>query len=971
MTSTQSPKPSSEHLALAAALRLNWQQPQRARSLFRPFYRLADLAFLAAKRLYHHLGLTLLSLLGVVLAIALVSSATFFSNAVDTVIMRQELAEYSRITGRPPFSSRIYASSSRTVPLTIDRVEALGENVAGTLSDEVRLPIRSLGMMADSGVLEFHALPTDTRYTSGRALDNVSVIYFKEIVEHIDIEGAAFDQPASSDALDIWMHGTLAADLGVQIGERFELMTNQDVAIPIHLAGFWDPTDTDDPFWFNDPNGALVDKLLVRRNDYVAQVEPRLEIKVRAVTWYVVLDELQATPSRGRDYVEGFDRAKLVIGRYLPDSQLTTPTVSLGKFVGRQTILTTLLLGFNVPALGFLLYFLIVTSAVVAYWQRRESAIMISRGMTRWGVLSYTLVEGLLLFLIGLPLGLGLGMLLARLMGYTSSFLDFEARTALPVSISGINLPLIGATFGVLLIAKLWTAAASSGETVLTQQREHARPPRGPFWYRAYLDFLLLIPAYYGYQQLMQRGSLGALVESRPEELYQDPLLVVVPALFVVVMAFLAMRLFPWAMRLLDWLANRTPWLTPHLALRQLGRYSQNYINPMLLVIVSLALGVYTLSMAASLDRWLVDRMYYQVGADLAFTPYLESEALAASPAIGADWVPPTTEFAELPGAVAATRVGNYRAEIDLGGGTGGRVRGRFLGVDRVDFSRVAWFRGDLARESLGALMNRLALVDDGILVAQEFLVANQLHVGGQLNIHVITDFGASINTTFTIVGTYEYFPTVYPDQPAVVGNLEYLFSFFGVTMPHRIWMDLAPGADGQAVLEAVHTLGIDSRESQDAQALITTEQAKMERVGVFGTLSVGFIAATFMAALGLLTYSYASMNERMYLFSVMRSIGLYGRQVIGQVALEYGVLTAYGAIAGVIAGSTAATMFVPLFRVTGDLGTALPPLLPILAREEIFPMAVLFATVMIILEMLVITSAVFQKLFSALRLGH
>ena len=144
-----------------------------------------------------------------------------------------------------------------------------------------------------------------------------------------------------------------------------------------------------------------------------------------------------------------------------------------------------------------------------------------------------------------------------------------------------------------------------------------------------------------------------------------------------------------------------------------------------------------------------------------------------------------------------------------------------------------------------------------------------------------------------------------------------------------------------------------------------------MERVGVFGTLSVGFIAATFMAALGLLTYSYASMNERLYLFSVMRSIGLNRGQVVGQVALEYTVLTAYGAIAGVVAGSTVATMFIPLFRITGDLGTALPPLLPILARDEIFPLAIAFAGVMIVLEIVVISSALYQRLFSALRLGH
>jgi hypothetical protein len=41
-------------------------------------------------------------------------------------------------------------------------------------------------------------------------------------------------------------------------------------------------------------------------------------------------------------------------------------------------------------------------------------------------------------------------------------------------------------------------------------------------------------------------------------------------------------------------------------------------------VILSLGLGVYLLSMAASLDQWLTDRIYYRVGVDLTFEPYRE-----------------------------------------------------------------------------------------------------------------------------------------------------------------------------------------------------------------------------------------------------------------------------------------------------------------------------------------------------------
>ncbi|WP_320178880.1 hypothetical protein [Roseovarius pacificus] len=79
-------------------------------------------------------------------------------------------------------------------------------------------------------------------------------------------------------------------------------------------------------------------------------------------------------PAKARHYKEGFDKAATILPRYIPDARLTAATNAFEKFVGHQTSLTTLLMGFNIPALGFLIYFLVLTSAVIAYWQRRETA---------------------------------------------------------------------------------------------------------------------------------------------------------------------------------------------------------------------------------------------------------------------------------------------------------------------------------------------------------------------------------------------------------------------------------------------------------------------------------------------------------------------------------------------------------------------------------------------------------------------
>ena len=113
------------------------------------------------------------------------------------------------------------------------------------------------------------------------------------------------------------------------------------------------------------------------------------------------------------------------------------------------------------------------------------------------------------------------------------------------------------------------------------------------------------------------------------------------------------MRFFPLLMRILDQVARLVPQTTLYLTLRQLGRQGHSYINSLLLVIVSLALGVYTLSMAASLDQWLIDRLYYNAGADVTFEPFLESEALQAfgeGASASAAWIPPKDEFGALEG---------------------------------------------------------------------------------------------------------------------------------------------------------------------------------------------------------------------------------------------------------------------------------------------------------------------------------
>ena len=973
--------------------------------VLKPFFQFLGFMALIVKRMRTQVGLTLLALVSIILAVGLVTNTSFFSRAVDRVILTQELKDFSKTTGRPPFSTAVYYIPSSAKPVSLPDAEALSSQVGDIMRSKIGLPISHLGLQVSSGgMLLQPAQNSDKYHTQSGYLDTLEVIYIAGVEQHIKITGGqAYDPKGTSSqgVVDVWMHDLYAQKLGVNVGETFRLgVTLAEKPITIRVAGFWHSTGRDSQFWFSDPDSLLDSTLLIRRNDYINFIQPLIPSKTREVNWYVILDENRVRPENGAKYLDGFKEAAALIGRILPGARMDTPPLGpLETFSARSNTLTILLLGYNLPAFFILLYFLILSSSIIARWQRQDMSLLISRGMSVSGVLSLVILEELMLFVVGYPLGIGFGMLVARLMGYTTSFLSFTDRAALPVSIQDISLPLTFLALAFSLIARLSPAISVARQSKNLEERQWTRVSTQPFWYRYYLDFILILPTYYAYDQMVKHGSLGSLLATnRPQDLYQDPLLILVPALFIITASLILMRLFALVMRLLDIPASLTPWLSIHLALRQLSRQSGDYLRPLMLVVVTLALGVYTISMAASLDQWLIDRNYYQAGADLTFTPMPINSTDEPQ---DASWVPSLDEFRKINGVAEVTRVENLFVTINtelvtkntagsssqgigLGQessqntqqqqaiGQGQSLNLNLLAIDPSTFSSVAWFRPDFGQEPLGAMMNRLASRSDGVLVPREILNEYDLQVGDQFPVTVGISYGLKTDTQLTIVGTYDYFPTVYPENGiTLIGNLDNIENLFGFTLPHRVWMKLKPGVTADSVLSQLpNKLEVNPDKVVDTLTNISTEQGQMERVGIFGTLSMGFLATALMAIIGLLIYSYASLRERIYHLAMLLAVGVSRMQVIVQVVLEYAFLSLFGVVAGAGIGIYASLLFVPFFRFTGAKGVALPmpPLLPIIAWPGIQTLTVAFTVIVVVAELVTITLSIRERIGQLLK---
>jgi putative ABC transport system permease protein len=941
---------------------------------------------IAFKRLWNRSWLTLLSIIGVALAVGLATGIPIFAQAVSFAMLQEELDENSRRTRRPPFAIRVYVLPSGQYALSMQDCAFLENHVAETISSEVGVPLLSQSRQMETTGLVLRTRDEETSYGPPNTilLKDTNLTIVPGAASRLTIiEGQPMDSGTSTgDGLEVWIHQTIADETGIQVGEKFEARDlRRGISVPVRIVGTWRTTDPTDPFWFSNPEMSLRRALLVREADYETIAESAFEQQLGFVSWYIILDDSKLTAEQMQAYADGLNAGAKIISKYLPDSRIdSSPLEALENAIERESTLTVLMFVFSVPVMGFLLYFLSLISTITIRWQERETAVMASRGMRSGQLLTVGIIEAGVVIGLGTPLGLLTGIQLARLMGYTESFMQFIWRAPLPISPTSFSMPLLLAAISATLLARLWPTLRSARTSVVAHERARARAPHKPFWQRFYLDFVLLIPVAYAYRQLATKGTLVPEMIGGESGAGEDPLLFVVPALFTLTLSLLLVRAFPILMRIGDWLSALGRQSTLYLAFRQLARQSAQYTSALLLVITSLSLGAFMASMAMSLDQWLVDQVHYAVGSDVLIRQTVRPEEGGGSDPFGGSsssqgtawaegaWVLPVTDYLEVPGVTDAARVGMYPATLSLGGNR--TLKGTFIGVDRLDVPDVLFFRPDFGAASLGEMMNWLAAREDAVLLSERTMERGAYQVGDKISIRVlVTDI--LVESEFTIAGTFEYFPTVYEDEkPAVIGNLNFLFELVGATMLHDIWLKIEPHADRFEMIENVEEMGVYIGKWVDAREEVAKEQAKVERIGIFGTLTIGFLAAAVLSGIGLLVYNYASLQERLFRFTILRAVGLSLVQVVSQVAIEYIVLMVYSVAGGATIGVLSSKLFIPFFQ-AADKNVLRPPMMiPLIAWQDIGRISGAFTIVLVFAQIVVISAALRKGVFQALRMG-
>jgi putative ABC transport system permease protein len=236
-----------------------------------------------------------------------------------------------------------------------------------------------------------------------------------------------------------------------------------------------------------------------------------------------------------------------------------------------------------------------------------------------------------------------------------------------------------------------------------------------------------------------------------------------------------------------------------------------------------------------------------------------------------------------------------------------------------------------------------------------------------------VSAHGQTVEMDLEIVGGFDLFPTWYPEEdgPLFVGNLEHFFEMAGGQFPYNVWLKTDPDVDHEGIVEGVRDLRLDVLNWEAPPVMVTDEQRRPERQGLFGALSVGFLAAALLTVMGFLFYALFSFRRRFIELGVLRAIGLSSVQMTAFLAWELAFLVVLGLVAGTGLGAWVSELFIPYLQVGTGPSAQIPPYVVEIAWPAILQIYALFGLLFVVALGGLAALLMRIKIFQAVKLGE
>lgn len=520
-----------------------------------------------------------------------------------------------------------------------------------------------------------------------------------ELRQHVDFVEGSFLESDSRKPYEIPVFiGTFLADvMTIQVGDRLPVSISARSTQPelnLRIAGIITPKDYHDPYWLDHFNPfwplegsgePILYGVFVDRESFFGLAEGLYSSLDVSYSWQVNIELGQVTFEDLEAMQDTFNTLGNEVSTINDKLQVKTTLVELLSDYSIQANIVRAPLYFLIGIVVLMaLYYLVMMSNLYLEQVRSEFAILRSRGATGTLLFKLEVLEGIFFSGIAILSGPFFAWLIVRWLA-SSGPLAVLAEPGWGLSIpqaAWLSASLAAAASVCSLLLPLPGALKQS---ITTHQQNLARAGRPPWWQRFYLDvFALAI----GIILLYRVELYGSIIGGSAADPQLDLMLLLAPLCLLLGAAAIFLRIFPVFLQKSADFANRGRGLPIVLALRQAARDPRHVTRLVLLLMLAMALGLFSTSLDATLTKNEIERSNYYAGSDLR---------VIADPAF--------TATEDIPGILGESWI--WRSEAGLI--TSGFPPGiDLLAVDPETFSAITQYRDDFASQPVAQLLEKL-----------------------------------------------------------------------------------------------------------------------------------------------------------------------------------------------------------------------------------------------------------------------
>ncbi|WP_406450157.1 ABC transporter permease [Streptomyces sp. NBC_00876] len=637
-------------------------------------------------RVRAHRLLLAAAVLAVLLTTSVLAALTAFSGSIGDAALRHTLTHRSAAPASLVVSAQVEreqrdaadASARKAaratfdgLPVTVRKLESSGPYA---LPRSLQAPAARRG---DPDLTHFASLDrTRVRLTSGR----------------MPVAGAG----KAGDPVQVALPSTAADALGLKPGARLKV-TDRLGGKPVQIlvTGLYKAADQADPYWQLDALGGRGIRKVVFTTYGPLLTDPAVLGSGRTssgeMSWLASADFRTVTTDRMaalKHSATAGPKALLAAPEFQDGASAQTSLPTVLDQIDRSLLVSRSTLSIVAVQLVLLAgYALLLVARLLSSERGGETELLRARGASRARITALAAIEALLL---ALPAAVAAPLLagpLTRLLADRSELSRIGLRLDTGVTAQVWLIAAVTALACALAVVAPALAASAGG-------RRTTRSAALPAPVRAGADLALLLIAAVAFWQLdrQTKGSGGgALSGDRQGRLGIDPLLVAAPALALLAGTVLTLRLLPPAARLAERRAAGGRGLATALAGWQFSRRPLRGAGPVLLLVLSVAMGMLAIGQSASWDRSQSDQADFRSGASVRMVGGVNADPAKSG------------AYARLPGVREAAPA--FRTTVDLSGERTADI----LALDTAHADERMLMRDDLDDGSADRLFDALA----------------------------------------------------------------------------------------------------------------------------------------------------------------------------------------------------------------------------------------------------------------------